>query len=144
MKPIFAIAKIYEDTFPILDRLRSYKYRQAIVSNTPWGSPSNLWREEIRRLGLSDYMEASFFCRDVGWRKPAKQIFDFVLEKLNALPQDCIFVGDDPRWDLAGPKTVGIEAIIINRKGKIQNAGDNIINNLYELINEIKRISHSI
>jgi putative hydrolase of the HAD superfamily len=133
MKPIFTIAKVYDDVLPVLNELGNRKYRRVIVSNTPWGSPANLWREEIKRLGLANYIEESFFCRDAGWRKPAKQIFDFVLKKLQANAQECIFIGDDPRWDLAGPETVGMEAIIIDRKGERQKK---IIKELYELLYE--------
>lgn len=134
MKPIFAIAKVYDDVLPVLCELEKRNISQVIVSNTPWGSPANLWREELKRLGLADHIEAAFFCRDAGWRKPARQIFDFVLEKLRAEPQDCLFVGDDPRWDLAGPKTVGMDAIIINREGKMQNMDGKTVKSLYEIL----------
>jgi len=103
------------------------------VSNTPWGSPASLWREEIERLGLSEYVDVLVFCTDVGWRKPAKQIFEFALEKLQALPQDCIFVGDHPGWDLTGPRAVGIEAILIDRRGAMHDTGEDSIQNLHEL-----------
>ena len=133
MKPIFATGRRYEDTLPALQKLRSGGFKTAIVSNTPWGSPAVLWREEIERLGLSEWVDVVVFCRDVGWRKPARQIFEFTLEKLQARPQHCIFVGDDPRWDLGGPKAVGIEAVLIDRRGAMQDAGGGVIKNLYEL-----------
>jgi len=138
MKPIFARGRCYEDTLPTLQKLRAEGFRTAIVSNTPWGSPANLWREEIERLGLSEYIDVVVFCRDVGWRKPARQIFEFTLEKLQALPQDCVFVGDDPRWDLVGPRAVGIEAILIDRQQSMQTAGEDPIKNLYELADRLE------
>jgi len=133
MKPIFARGRCYEDTLPTLRELRSTGFKTAIVSNTTWGSPATLWREEIKRLGLDVYVDAAVFCRDVGWRKPAKQIFEFTLEKLQVLPQHCVFVGDDPRWDLAGPRAVGIETVPIDRRGARQNAEEETIKSLYEL-----------
>jgi len=133
MKPIFARGRCYEDTLPTLQELRSRGFKTAIVSNTTWGSPANLWREEIKRLGLSAYVDVVVFCRDVGWRKPAKQIFEFTLKKLQVLPQHCIFVGDDPRWDLVGPRAVGIEALLIDRQGTSQDFREESIKNLYEL-----------
>ena len=136
MKPIFSIAKLYDDSLPVLKELGTRKIKRVIVSNTPWGSPANLWREELTRLGLADHIENAFFCRDAGWRKPARQIFDFVLEKIQAKPQDCIFVGDDPRWDLIGPKGVGIDAIIIDRKFAMQDMVGKTINSLYEILRE--------
>ena len=117
MKPIFARGYCYEDTLSTLGELKSKGLKTAIVSNTPWGSPADLWREQIKRLGLSDPVDAVVFCRDVGLRKPAKGIFEFALERLQASPGQCIFVGDDPRWDLVGPTAVGIEAVLIDRRG---------------------------
>lgn len=137
MKPIFARGRCYEDTLPTLQTLKSRGFKRAIVSNTTWGSPAVLWREEIERLGLSEYVDAAIFCRDVGWRKPARPIFEFTLKKLKSLPQHCIFVGDDPRWDLVGPRAVGIEAVLIDRQGVMQDAGEEPIKNLYELLDKM-------
>ena len=133
MKPIFALAHCYEDALPVLRELGEKGYKRAIVSNTPWGSPANLWREELRRFGLDEHVDATVFCRDAGWRKPARQIFEFALKKLKAKPRDCVFVGDDPRWDLVGPRAVGIEAILIDRKRMMQGTGEETISDLYEL-----------
>ena len=117
MKPIFSLGRCYGDSIPTLRKLRRNGFRTAVISNTTWGSPSYLWREEVKRLGLDEYIDAFFFCRDVGWRKPAKPIFEYALKKLEVGPGQCIFVGDDPRWDLKGPRNMGIEAVIINRRG---------------------------
>ncbi len=117
MAPIFALARIYDDTLPALAALRSRGVRTAIVSNSPWGSPSHLWREHIADLGLADRVDAAFFCGDCGWRKPAPQIFEYVLGRLGLTADRCLFVGDDARWDLAGPEAVGMRAVIIDRSG---------------------------
>ena len=138
LKPIFAIAHCYEDVLPALRKLDQMGIRKAIISNTPWGSPANLWREEIARFGLDKAVDAAFFCRDAGWRKPARQIFHYVLEKLQVKPQDCIFVGDNPRWDLLGPRAVGIEAVLIDRRGIIQAAEQKQMKNLYELLERLQ------
>jgi putative hydrolase of the HAD superfamily len=122
MKPIFGRGYCYEDTLPALKELKKRGYRTAIVSNTSWGSPAYLWREELNRLGLSTYMNTVVFCRDAGWRKPARQIFLYALEKLSALPQDCVFVGDEPKWDVVGPRAIGITPILIDRSGARQSS----------------------
>lgn len=131
--PIFARAQRYEDTLPTLERLGLAGYKTAIVSNTPWGSPADLWREELGRLGLTEAVDAIIFCRDAGWRKPARQVFELTLEELQAQPSDCLFVGDDPRWDLAGPRAIGMEAVLVDRGGKLPIEGEEPIRNLDEL-----------
>ena len=116
MKPIFALAHVYDDVLPTLAALRARNVQTAIVSNTPWGSPAALWCEELARLGLADTVDVLVFCPDCGWRKPARQIFDHTLQKLRAAPGQCVFVGDHPRWDIAGPQAVGMEAVLIDRR----------------------------
>jgi len=134
MKPIFAIGHRYEDVIPVLQELGDRGVRKAIISNTPWGSPSKLWREEIARLGLDKQVEAAVFCGDVGWRKPDRRIFEFTLEKLGVSSDECVFVGDDPRWDIVGPKTIGMEAILIDRRGAVRDSEEKAIRNLYGLL----------
>jgi putative hydrolase of the HAD superfamily len=133
MVPIFARGRCYDDTIPTLKELRSRGLRIAIVSNTSWGSPAVLWRAEIRRLGLDSYMDSIVLDRDVGWRKPSKRIFEFAMKNLDILPGDCLFVGDEPRWDLAGPRAVGIEAVLIDRMGIMAGVEQQPIRSLYEL-----------
>ena len=138
MKPIFARGYCYEDSLPALRELKEKGYRTAIISNTSWGSPAYLWREELNRLGLSAYMDTVVFCRDVGWRKPARQIFLYALEKLSALPQDCVFVGDEPKWDVVGPRAVGITPILIDRSGASQSSVEpKTIRTLNELLHNL-------
>ncbi len=116
MKPIFALAHIYDDVLPILAALRERSIQTAIVSNTPWGSPAALWREEMARLALAEAVDTLVFCPDCGWRKPARPIFDLALQKLGATPGQCLFIGDDPRWDIVGPQALGIDAALIDRR----------------------------
>jgi FMN phosphatase YigB (HAD superfamily) len=118
MAPIFALAAVYDDVVPTLDALKGRGLRMAIISNTPWGSPASLWLEEIERLGLTGYVERSFFCRDCGWRKPARQIFEHVFDAMQIDRQQCILIGDDPRWDKAGAEAAGIPWLLIDRDGE--------------------------
>lgn len=138
MKPIFSKSCIYDDTLPILSKLKSNGIKMAIISNTTWGSPAELWNEEIKRFGLTEYVDMAIFCRDVGWRKPDSRIFEYALEKLSLKTDECIFIGDDPRWDIAGPKAIGMEAILINRKNVNQEVKEQEIGNLYEIIDVLK------
>ena len=138
MLPIFALGYVYEDTLPTLQELRAKGFRTAIVTNTPWGSPGKLWLEEIERHGLSRWVDTIVCCRDVGWRKPARQIFEHALLRLQRTPEYCIFVGDDPRWDIVGPRNVGIEAILLDRTEKMKDRGGMTIGTLNNLWDRLK------
>ena len=114
MGPIFSCARIEDDTLEVLDQLRKRGLRTAIVSNTPWGSPAELWLEELRRFGLTERVDAVTFCVEVGWRKPHPAPFIHTLKKLAIEPTDAVFVGDDPRWDIEGALRAGIRPILIS------------------------------
>ena len=133
-EPIFARGRCYEDTLPTLQALRAGGYRLALVSNTPWGSPGDLWREELERLELDQWLDAAIFCTDAGARKPARPIFQLAVDQIQVKPRDCLFVGDDPRWDLAGARSMGMDACLIDRQGSGQEAGGACIRNLHELM----------
>ena len=137
LAPILARGRCYPEAIPVLKSLRARGIRTALVSNTPWGSPAGLWRKEIDRLGLGDWLDASVFCRDAGWRKPATPIFALALERLGADASRCLFVGDDPRWDLAGPQAVGMEAILIQRAGGVPHDDVASIPDLYGVLQRL-------
>ncbi len=115
MAPILRLATMYDDVIPTLSALKRQRYKMALISNTPWGSPAYIWREHLQSLKLNEFFDATIFCRDVGWRKPARQIFEFALKKVRITPRQCLFVGDDPRWDVLGPINVGTKAVLIVR-----------------------------
>ncbi len=122
LEPGFAGAVRYEDTIPVLERLRAAGLRIGILSNTPWGSPQEPWREEVTRHGLTERVDAVLFCRDAGWRKPARPPFELLVNTLGVRPEECLFVGDEPRWDLAGAEGAGLPAVLLDRTGRTPGA----------------------
>lgn len=132
--PFFAAARPYDDALPALQALRGRGFKTAIVSNLPWGSPSAPWHEEMARLGLGEWLDTVVFCSDVGWRKPARPIFQACLDRLGARPQDSIFIGDNPRWDVAGPRAMGMRAVLLDRHGVVPDPEDTPIRDLAEFL----------
>ena len=133
LKPIFACASTYEDVDSVLPSLRDRGYRLAIVSNTPWGTPAGPWRDELERHSLSQSVDVSCFCVDVGWRKPALPVFEAVLKALAVEAGETAFVGDNPRWDYSGPLNAGMVPILIDREGQHAEHDGNRIRGLGEL-----------
>jgi putative hydrolase of the HAD superfamily len=73
------------------------------------------------------------FCRDTGWRKPAPPVFELVLDRLGVAAGDCLFVGDDPRWDIVGPERLGMPAVLIDRTGATEGA----MQSLHEVLDRL-------
>ena len=134
LEPIFAVGRIYDDTLPVLKALRADGYSLAIVSNAPWGSPPEFWRRELRNLGLTDLVDAVVLCGDVGWRKPAPEIFAHAAKELSRTASECIFVGDDLRWDVAGSEAVGMRSILIDRERRHKDYAGERVEGLNEFL----------
>ena len=113
LEPIFALAKVDPEAIPVLESLRARGIKTAIVSNTPWGSAADAWRKELARHRLLESVDAAVFCGDVGWRKPHRAPFQRALELLGVVAADAIFVGDDPRWDVAGARQAGLRPVLV-------------------------------
>jgi putative hydrolase of the HAD superfamily len=118
LEPIFETGQPYADSHTTLATLRSQGYQTAIVSNSPWGSPPELWRRELRRLGLAQLVDVVVLCGDVGWRKPSRQIFDYASNRLGVPSEQCAFVGDDLEWDIAGSAAAGMQPILLDRENR--------------------------
>ena len=133
-RPIFAMAYRYDDVLPALAELHRRGFKTGILSNMPWGCPSILWREELDRHRLLTAVAAAAFCRDCGYRKPAPQAFEHITGKLGVAADKCLFVGDDPRWDIAGPHGVGMDAVLIDRRAGDEVADAGAIRDLRQLL----------
>ncbi|MCE5257484.1 MAG: HAD family hydrolase [Chloroflexi bacterium] len=133
-KYLIAVGVLYADTLPVLAELCRRGYRLGAVSNLPWGCPSAPWREELTRLGVAEYLEAAVYCADTGWRKPAAQPFLKALLQMGLNASECVFVGDDPRWDLAGPRALGMPVVLLDRTEQLDMPDECVIHNLRELL----------
>jgi len=129
----FAIGQLYEDSMPVLNQLRGAGHPTGIVSNAPWGSPPDLWRDELDRLGIATSVDCVVLCGDVGWRKPAPEIFELAAKNLDRRPNECIFIGDDLRWDIFGSAAVGMRPILIDRDARHTDHVGDRVDNLYDL-----------
>ncbi len=138
--PIFKIARCYEDSLEALDILRDRGYKIGVVSNTPWGSPAEPWREEVNRHGVAERVDSIVFCRDVGWRKPSEIIFKFSLNQLGVREEKCIFVGDSMKNDINGARACGVEAILIDRRNREDNSDESPVKNMSELLQRLEKL----
>lgn len=141
LRPIFDVGRIYDDTFSALDALRRAGHPVAIVSNAPWGSPPELWQQELARLGLASAVDSVVMCGDVGWRKPAAQIFRHAAAALGRPTEACVFVGDDLRWDVSGSQAVGMIPVLIDRDRRNLSYDGQRIEDLHGVLRIVESIA---
>lgn len=111
MRAVFPRASVYPESVLALETVRAAGLKTCLVSNTPWGSPPHLWREEMERLGLAPHFDVQVYCGDVGWRKPDARIFAEAAARLGVINAECAMIGDHPDWDIAGATAARMTAV---------------------------------
>lgn len=103
----------YPDTVPALEAL-SKRHRFALVTN----GASDLQREKLRNSGLERWFEVVAVSGEVGFGKPAREIFDWTLARLGVPADRAAMVGDNLDRDLAGARASGVRPIWCDRAGR--------------------------
>lgn len=81
-----------------------------MASNAPF--PPEMMRRQLAGTGLSSQLDAVVFSSEVGWRKPAPQLYGAILERLGVAPGEALHVGDRVLEDYEGPRRAGMQAVI--------------------------------
>jgi putative hydrolase of the HAD superfamily len=125
------------DAVGVLRTLKK-KYKLGLVSN--FGIPE-CGRKLLDKFGLIEFFDLVIISAEVNQRKPSPAIFKKALHDLNVDASEAVFVGDMPELDVKGPRSVGIKAILIERKPaerEIDVKPDWVIRNLGELLTILK------
>ena len=104
---------VFPDVVPALDAMQAAGLRLGVVSNWGWAAP-----ELLQTLELARHFEVLSISARVGYQKPPRAIFEHALELLDVSPGEAIHVGDDPEADVMGAQRVGIEPVLIDRRGR--------------------------
>lgn len=103
---------VYPEVPQVLARLKSRQVPRAILSN---GSPAML-EAAVSSAGLVGSFDALLSVEAVETYKPTQIVYDLVLEKFLARPQDVLFVSSNG-WDISGAATFGFRTLWVNRAG---------------------------
>lgn len=106
---------IDQNTIHFLNQIKK-QFKVGIITN---GSTQRQ-KAKIFNTNLNRYFETIIISEEVGFSKPDKRIFELALNKLNAQPENTLFVGDDLEKDIAGPQNVNIKGVWFNPQ-KIKN-----------------------
>lgn len=125
---------LYSETKVVLKELHAQGYRMAIVSN---GCNQE---QTARRLGIATYFHAIIGSAHVGFKKPAREIFDMALSRLGVGPEQAIMVGDNWEVDVRGAEAAGITGIhIIRGEGRSQDPL--VIKDLWGVVDLVRQLT---
>ena len=102
--------ELYDDALPTLRAVRELGYLLALVSNT-----SRDLGEFVAHYGID--VDAVITSRGHGKMKPHPAIFTSVLGALDVAASDAVMVGDSHADDIEGAKALGMQAVLIDRRG---------------------------
>ena len=104
----------FDNVHDVLADLKESALRMGVISN--WDHSA---RSLLQRHGLMDYFDHCVISSEVGIDKPDPAIFNLAAQKANTDPRSCIYVGDNYYDDAVGSRKVGMQALILNRFGKL-------------------------
>jgi HAD superfamily hydrolase (TIGR01509 family) len=94
----------------LLESLRDRGLQTGLVANS-WPDPARVLRADAEALGFAAHLDAMVFSGEVGYRKPAPEIFHRACEELSVDPAQVVFVGDDLERDVHGASRVGMTTV---------------------------------
>lgn len=97
----------------------SASHRLFVVTN-------GITRTQIKRLkqsGLYDFFEDIFDSQSIGYQKPSKEFFDYVMSHIKDFnKKEALIIGDSLNTDIKGGLLAGIDTCWMNRTGKKASA----------------------
>ena len=112
-----ASATLYPETLSVLERLREQRLKLGLISNL--ASP---YKNPFFDLGLNKYFDEVLFSYDIGLRKPQPEIYQEMINQLRIRPTQALMTGDKVEADVNGPRTVGINAVYLDRTRNSTNS----------------------
>ena len=119
----------FADTAPALEALRQRGIRLAIISNFV-----DTLVAVCRENGVLDYFDVVVASVDAGAQKPDPRIFRRALSRLGVKPEEAWHVGDNYWTDVLGARCVGINPVLLDRRGAVEKADCAVVRTLDELV----------
>lgn len=88
------------------------KYRLAAISNS-----DGHMAERLASFGFTNYFEQVIDSGNVGFEKPAPQIFQAALTTMSAAAAESVYIGDIYSVDYLGAQNAGMHAILMDVAG---------------------------
>ena len=101
---------VYDDAVDAMTAAKARGLRVIILSNWQCGL-----RRFCERLGLDSFAEHIVVSQEVGYEKPAPEIFAIACDRLGVRPDRVLHVGDTLIEDYQGARDAGLRALLLRR-----------------------------
>ncbi len=103
--------KAFHDATDTLKSLKERDLMLGLISNA-----GQDMQKTYKELGLQPYLDYYVTSLEVGYDKPQPEIFRAALQKAKVNSEESLYVGDQYELDIVGARSVGMKAILIDRK----------------------------
>jgi putative hydrolase of the HAD superfamily len=105
--------RLFPDVLATLERLQTAGLALGVVSNF------EEWLERLlESLGVTRFFGVRVISGAEGVEKPDQRIFRLALDRTGVLPEESVYVGDSPSFDIEPARAVGMFAVLIDRRGR--------------------------
>ena len=88
----------------LLSRLKARGVRLGVGSDMT----AYIQYKKLKKLGVLPYLDFLVMSEEAGAEKPAPRFFELCLKKAGCLPEECVFIGDNPKKDVIGAAKCGL------------------------------------
>lgn len=127
---LLSSARLYDDALPFLEMLRSRGILIAIVSNCGENT-----RPLLSECGISALADTVVLSCEVGYAKPAPQVYRYALDQLGVAAEAAVFVDDQSAF-CAAAVALGISSVQIVRNeasGRPPGVGVTVVRSLAQV-----------
>ena len=104
---------LFPETVEVLSTLAERGLVLGIVSNFDSRLPTL-----CKELGIAHFFRTITCSSQAGHAKPSPEIFITALRQVGIHPLDILYIGDSPQHDLAGPRSLGMTTLLLDRSGR--------------------------
>ena len=123
-----------------LAAIKALDLRVGLISNAGI-TPGVVLTRLLDDMGLGVHFDLTIFSDEVELSKPAPAIFAHALDEMNLVPEEAVFVGDQPLLDVSGARRAGMWMIQIGDIVCEDEQPHARINRLDELVPALRALS---
>jgi putative hydrolase of the HAD superfamily len=123
-----ATYRLHPDALPVLDRLRKTDLTVGLISNFEEGL-----ERLLDALEVAHYFDVTVISGVEGVEKPDPEIFRIALERAGVRPEEAVYVGDHPFFEVDPAREVGLRPVLVDRRGRHPDADAIRITSLEDL-----------
>jgi putative hydrolase of the HAD superfamily len=108
---------LFDDVRPALEALHAAGVQLGVISNF------EDWLERLlEELDVTRFFPVRVISGAEGIEKPDPRIFRLAMERAGVEPEVCVYVGDNPEFDVDPAASVGMHPVLIDRRGRFPDA----------------------